>query len=523
MSALGHMGRLMKAGRTLAKHNALIPGELMAEAPPHVRAGLKLAALGSGKPSDHLRPGERLTHALEELGPSFIKLGQFLATRPDVIGPEVAHDLSRLQDRMAPFEKELAVAALEEALGGPLEAVFAEFGAAVAAASIAQVHKARTKEADGTEGKTVAVKVLRPKIEQTFHSEMASFAWAAKRAEAWMPSIRRMRPSQMVGTLRHSVDLELDLRMEAAAASEFADRTRNEDFVRVPEIDWDRTSQRVMTSEWIDGVPLHDRDAVLAAGHDPKKLAAHIAELFLITALRDGFFHADMHQGNVFVDADGKLVLIDFGIMGRLNRDNRRYLAEILYGVVERDYGRVAELHFEAGLVPPHHNVDDFALALRSMGEPIFGKNASAMPMSRVLKRLFEVTEQFDMAAQPELMFLQKTMVVVEGVARDLDPDFNLWEVGRPILRDFVESMIGPEARIRDAAEGFAALGRLLPELPRLVDRMEAQAIAVQRTAPGIVPSNPQDWQAEPRRMGLVLPMAAGAGIAVLLYFLLGA
>jgi len=516
MSALTHMGRLIKAGRTLAKHNALIPAEFLSEAPAHVRAGLKLAALGSGKPNQDLRPGERLTHALEELGPSFIKLGQFLATRPDVIGPEIAHDLSRLQDRMAPFEKELAVAALEEALGGPLEAVFAEFGAAVAAASIAQVHKAKTHD-----GRDVAVKVLRPKIEQSFHNELQSFAWAAKRAEAWMPSTRRMRPTHMVATLQHSVDLELDLRMEAAAASEFADRTQGEDFVRVPEIDWDNTSQRVMTSEWIDGVPLHDRDAVIKAGHDPKKLAARIAELFLITALRDGFFHADMHQGNVFVDADGKLVLIDFGIMGRLNRDNRRYLAEILYGVVERDYGRVAELHFEAGLVPPHHSVDDFALALRSMGEPVFGKNASAMPMSRVLKRLFEVTEQFDMAAQPELMFLQKTMVVVEGVARDLDPDFNLWEVGRPILRDFVEAMIGPEARIRDAAEGFAALGRLLPELPRLVDRLEAQALTVPRTAPGILPANPQDWRAEPRRAGLTLPLIAGAGLAVLAYLLL--
>lgn len=472
---IGHLWRLARTGRALARHDALIPTEVLAEAPLVARIGRHVLGFGTGKADASLRPGQRLALALEAMGPSFVKIGQVLATRPDVIGPDVARDLPALQDRLPPFDDALARAAIEEEFGVPLDSLFAEFGPAVAAASIAQVHQARIRNVDGSAGALVAVKVLRPNIEAQFERELESFAFAARMIERLVPQARRLRPTETVETLRRSIDFEMDLRLEAAAASELADNIENDEGVGVPAIDWDRTGRRVLTTEWIDGVPLHDRDALIAAGHDPAGLAARFAEMFLNCALRDGFFHADMHPGNLFVQADGRLVAVDFGIMGRLHPDNRRYLAEILYGVIERDYLRVAHLHYEAGLVPDTQPVEDFALALRSMGEPIFGRDADNMNMSRVLSRLFEVTEQFNMATQPELLFLQKTMIVVEGVARSLDPNFNLWEVGRPVLEHWVRDMVGPEARLRDGVE---LVEQILRRLPRLLDRLEGEAVS---------------------------------------------
>jgi len=470
VKTVGHLWRLARTGRALARHDALIPHEVLAQAPLIARIGRRVLGLGAGKADPGLRPGQRLALALEAMGPSFVKIGQVLATRPDLVGPDVAQDLASLQDRLPPFADNLARAAVEAEFGVPVDQLFAEFGPAVAAASIAQVHKARLRNPDGSAGREVAVKILRPEIERQFETELESFAFAARLIERFVPDARRLRPIETVATLRRSIDFEMDLRLEAAAASELADNVANDEGVVVPTIDWDRTGRRVLTTEWIDGVPLHDRAALDAAGLDAKQLAVRFAETFLNCALRDGFFHADMHPGNVFVTAEGKLAFVDFGIMGRLHPDNRRYLAEILYGVIERDYLRVAHLHYEAGLVPDTQPVEDFALALRSMGEPIFGRDAENMNMSRVLARLFEVTDQFNMATQPELLFLQKTMIVVEGVARSLDPGFNLWEVGRPILEHWVRDMIGPEARVRDIVE---TTEQILRRLPRLLDRLE--------------------------------------------------
>lgn len=514
---IGHLFRLARTGRALARHDALIPHEVLDQAPFVARVGRRVLGFGVSKADPSLRPGQRLAQALEAMGPSFVKIGQVLATRPDIVGTDVAQDLTMLQDRLPPFNTQLAEMAVAEEFGIPVNDLFANFPRPIAAASIAQVHRAFTKNPDGSMGNEVAVKVLRPEIEAQFERELESFAFAARMAERFVPSLRRLRPSETVATLRRSIDFEMDLRLEAAAASELADNVAMDEGIVIPAIDWDRTGRRVLTTEWINGIPLHDRDALVEAGHDPKQLAQAFAEMFLTCALRDGFFHADMHPGNVFVTPEGKLALVDFGIMGRLHPDNRRYLAEILYGVIERDYLRVAHLHYEAGLVPDDQPVEDFALALRSMGEPIFGRDADNMNMSRVLARLFEVTDQFNMATQPELLFLQKTMIVVEGVARSLDPGFNLWEVGRPVLEHWVRDMIGPEARVRDIAE---TVEETLRRLPRLLDQLEAGASS---PSPDLMAAS----IANPRENGgflrfVVAGLAFGAGLGGVIALLLG-
>ena len=282
-----------------------------------------------------------------------------------------------------------------------------------------------------------------------------------------------MRLIALVQTLAASVTLELDLRMEAAAASELYDRTSGDSEFRVPHVDWTRTSGRVLTSEWIDGTPIRDGAALRAAGHDPKKLALTLVRSFLTQALRDGFFHADMHPGNLFVDAQGRLVAVDFGIMGRLDAPMRRFMAGTLAGFLARDYTKVAQLHYDVAFVPLQHDVETFAQALRAIGEPIFGKSARDVSMARLLGQLFETTRRFDMQAQPQLVLLQKTMVVVEGVARGLDPDFDIWEASRPVAERWVTQNLGPEAHLARAAEGFTALGKLAQDLPQLVKNAE--------------------------------------------------
>jgi ubiquinone biosynthesis protein len=338
----------------------------------------------------------------------------------------------------------------------------------VAAASIAQVHRATTSE-----GVAAAVKILRPGIETVFGRDLTALGLFAGWAENLSAEARRLRLVALVETLAASVALELDLRMEAAAASELYDRTRSDAEFRVPHVDWTRTSARVLTSEWIAGTPIRDADALRAAGHDPRKVALTLVRSFLTQALRDGFFHADMHPGNLFVDDAGRLVAVDFGIMGRLDQPMRRFMAETLMGFLARDYRRVAQIHYDVAFVPPHHDVETFAQALRAIGEPIFGKSARDVSMARLLGQLFETTRHFDMQAQPQLVLLQKTMVVVEGVARGLDPDFDIWEAARPVAERWVSDNLGPEARLARAAEGFTALGKLAQDLPQLVKNAE--------------------------------------------------
>jgi ubiquinone biosynthesis protein len=456
--------RLLHAARVLAEHDALFPEEYAAQFPPALKFARRFLSRRDAQAEG--TPGARLAKALESLGPAYIKLGQILATRPDVVGEDVARALESLQDRLPPFAMEEAKAAIASELNRPVEALFTSFGEALAAASIAQVHRAETTDDPPA---SVAVKVLRPGVEAQFARDLSAFAFVARVAERISDEARRLRLVALVDTLAASVALELDLRMEAAAASEFRETAAGDRDFRVPAVDWSRTGARVLTTEWVEGTPIRDPAALEAAGHDPKKIAVTVVRSFLTQALREGFFHADMHQGNLFVDAEGRLVAVDFGIMGRLDPAMRHFMAETLSGFLSRDYRRVAEVHFEAGFVPSIHAVETFAQALRAVGEPIFGRRARDMSMARLLQQLFDTTRRFDMELQPQLVLLQKTMVVVEGVARSLDPDFDIWEASRPVVEDWMMEQVGPEARLRDAADGVQALGKLAQNLPELL------------------------------------------------------
>jgi ubiquinone biosynthesis protein len=437
--------------------------------PPAMRLPLAVAKLLARRGA-HTGPS-RLAMAIARLGPSYVKLGQFLATRPDVVGPTVVRELEALQDRMAPFPRAVAVETIESAFGCPLADVFVTLGEPVAAASIAQVHRATVRTPDGT--RDVAVKVLRPGVERRFRRDLSDMYFAARLAERLFPDAVRLKPVEVVDTLARSVKMEMDFRLEAAAASEFAENTREDADFRVPEIDWERVTKEVLTLEWVDGIPLSDLPALRAAGHDLPLLGRRVIQSFLRHALRDGFFHADMHQGNLFIDREGRITAVDFGIMGRLGERERRFLAEILFGFIMRDYHRVAEVHFEAGYVPASHRVDDFAQAIRAIGEPIHSRTADQISMAKLLTLLFEITALFDMTTRIELVMLQKTMVVVEGVARTLDPQLDMWSTAEPIVRSWIERNLGPLGRVEDAGRGLARVARLAGRLPEMLERVE--------------------------------------------------
>jgi ubiquinone biosynthesis protein len=475
LRAIRNIARLLRAARVLARHDALFVFEGLPGAAAPVRLARLLAWVRlpgeAGREDADARPGQRLANALQALGPTYIKLGQFLATRPDLIGEEIAIDLTSLQDRLDPFPEDVARAVVEAELGRPLDSLFTTFSPPVAAASIAQVHCATTTAAGGLPDRQVAVKVLRPGIEHAFARDLDMLRWLAHLAHR-RASLKRLRPVEALDTLSESIRIEMDLRMEAAAASEYAERLADDPWFRVPAVDWTRTAGRVLTLEWVDGLPLTDVAALRAAGLDVTGIAARLMQSFLTQALRDGFFHADMHPGNLFVDAEGRLVAVDFGIMGRLDRPTRRYLAEILMGLLARDYRRVAELHFQARFVPRDKSVDTFAQALRAIGEPIVDRPASEISMGGVLAQLFRVTETFAMETQPQLLMLQKTMVTVEGVARHIDPQLNVWETARPVLEGWVLENLGPEARLREAWGALAKVGHVLPEAVTMIDRL---------------------------------------------------
>jgi len=435
------------------------------------------------------RSENRVASALATLGPSYIKLGQFLATRADVIGPELAKDLIHLQDRQPPFPVGAARRAVEDALGGKLEDHFTSFSPAIAAASIAQVHKATVCEADGSE-RTVAVKILRPNIEKRFRQDLDSYYFAASLIEYFHKPSRRLRPVAVVDMLKRTTELEMDLRLEAAAISEMAENIAPDQEAegmkfRVPKVDWKRTTQRVLTQEWIEGIPISDIKLIDEAGIDRKALGIIVLQAFLRHAMRDGFFHADMHQGNLLVEPNGTVVAVDFGIMGRLGRMERRYLAEILHGLITRNYTLAAQVHFDAGYVPAHHPVGVFAQAMRAIGEPIHGRAASEISMADLLGQLFAYTDVFDMETRPELIMLQKSMVLVEGVSRSLDPNLNIWTAAEPIAKDWVESTYGISGRLREAGEGAGVLGKVLADAPRLLQQAESTAMALSEMARG--------------------------------------
>ncbi len=465
--SLRHFFRLMHIARTLARHDALFPLELVEDTAPILRV-LKWFSLFSRRTMQDKSEGERLTMALQSLGPSFIKLGQSLATRPDLLGDDVAQSLTALQDRLPPFSGDKARATIVEQLGQPIEDLFEEFDDnPIAAASIAQVHRAVTSD-----GVPVAVKVLRPGIEDDFRRDVDTFRWMADIIEQRVPDVRRLRPLDVVDTLADSVEIEMDLRYEAAAASELAENMANEPSYRVPGVDWPRTAQRVLTTEWIDGVSVNDHQGLIDAGHNVEALARVLVRVFLLQTMRDGFFHADLHQGNLIVAPDGTLVAVDFGIMGRLDKASRRYLAEILRGFHSGDYRRIAEVHFEAGYVPRDKSINQFAQALRAIGEPIAGRPVSEISFGRLLSQLFKTTETFDMHTQPQLLMLQRTMVMAEGLALHLDPEINMWEVSPPIITRWLESNMGPDAYLR---EGFETLQGLTRYLPLVAKQLEKQ------------------------------------------------
>jgi len=463
IAALVHLTRLARAGVVFAREGVLglvDPKPLPLSAQMLLRCARLIERPSTGNTAN------RLSTALTRLGPTYVKLGQFLATRPDVVGVALARDLESLQDRMPPFSQAEAEATVEAALGKPVTSVFTSFGPPVAAASIAQVHRA---ELAG--GRVVAVKVLRPGVEHRFKTDLAAFFFAARVQEDFSAEARRLRLIEVVQTLARSVTIEMDLRLEAAALSEMAENTKDDPDFRVPAVDWDLTARDVLTLEWIDGTSLHDQAALKAKGFDLPKLGRAVIQTFLRHAMRDGFFHADMHPGNLFVDADGRLVAVDFGIMGRLGPKERRFLAEILYGFITRDYRRTAEIHFEAGYVPPQHSVESFAQAIRAIGEPIHNRTAEDISMAKLLTLLFEVTGLFDMRTRPELLLLQKTMVVVEGVGRALDPRLDMWRTAEPVVREWIERNLGPVGRLEDAAAGVGEVGRFVGQVPGLLTR----------------------------------------------------
>jgi len=470
MSTLSAYLRLVRAGWVMLREGviAAAPGEQLEGLP---RFGWRMAKLMSRRRATRIDRAERLSRAIDRLGPSYVKLGQFLATRPDVVGASLARDLSSLQDRMRTFPTEQSLALIEGSLGLPVETLYTEFEEPVAAASIAQVHPAKIRR-EGEEVR-VAVKVIRPGVRRRFNNDLESFFLAARIQERHLPAARRLRPVEVAQTLAQTTRVEMDLRLEAAAICEIHENTKDDPGFRVPWVDWQRTGRDVLTIEWIDGVKMSDIQGLRAAGHNLEHLAVNLIQSFLRHTLRDGFFHADMHPGNLFVEADGTIVAVDFGIVGRIGKKERRFLAEILYGFITRDFRRVADVHFEAGYVPAYHDPAAFAQAIRAIGEPIHGQPAETISMARLLTLLFEVTELFDMETRTELLMLQKTMVVVEGVSRQLDPHFNMWRAAEPVVSDWIKKNLGPSALLIDARDGLKALMLLARETPELVARTE--------------------------------------------------
>ncbi|AKH42681.1 ubiquinone biosynthesis protein [Altererythrobacter atlanticus] len=456
-----HIWRLLKWGRTLARHGALRGIERDPNTPQPVRRLTRLARFGAFQPRE-----PDYAAAFRDIGPAAIKLGQTLATRPDLVGEDAARNLLSLQDSLPPVDYAEIESQIERSFERPASDLYSHIDPdPVGAASIAQVHKGVTSD-----GRTVAIKVLRPGIREKFAKDIATYEWAAAHLEALGGEASRLRPRLTIANFKRWTNRELDLRREAASASELAAAMKGFHGYRIPEIDWDRTNGRVMTIEWIDGIKISETQKLRDAGHDLPALARRLVLAFLTQAISGGFFHADMHQGNLFVRQDGEIVAIDFGIMGRIDRRARQWLAEILYGLTTGDYRRVAEIHFEAQYVPSYHSVDEFATALRAVGEPMRGKPVSELSVGQMLDGLFAITRDFDMQTQPHLLLLQKTMVMVEGIATQLDPEINMWDVAAPFVRSWIRDELGPEAALADRIREDT---QTLLRLPSLLRRLE--------------------------------------------------
>jgi ubiquinone biosynthesis protein len=480
--------RLVRTGATLERAGAMNVALDAFEAGPALRIAARTLAWPFkwlGYRGDPAMPP--VTRALNALGPAYIKFGQILSTRPDVVGDQLALELKVLQDKLPPFPLSVAKAEVAREIGRPVETVFSAFSEPVAAASLAQVHRATI----AATGEDVAVKVLRPGIERAFRKDIDAFYFAARMIELLSPASRRLRPMDVIEHFEGVVLGELDLRLESSAAAEFAANTADDPGFAVPRVIWPLSGRRVMTLGWAEGISAADIDAIDAAGHNRQELAQRILQLFLNHALRDGFFHGDMHQGNLKIAANGDVIAYDFGIMGRIDEYTRRVYAEILFGFIRKDYKRVAEVHFEAGYVPADRDVEEFARALRAVGEPIFGMDASQISMARLLAYLFEVTERFGMETRTELILLQRTMVVVEGVARTLDPHMNIWQSGQPVVENYIKENIGPRALLRDLVKTATVIARFGPRLPKM-----AEDLLIRSTNPTPKPKASRVWPA---------------------------
>ena len=463
---------LFKIARKLALSDALKVISKQLQPPFIIKILLNLFSISFFKnnyQSNKLSDGEKLCNSIQEMGTTFIKLGQFLSTRPDIIGEDLSLELEKLQDRLPPFSTYEAKKIIKKNLGNEIFDSIINFGEPVAAASIAQVHKAQIND-NGTI-KDVAIKILRPNIKKTFNDEIDALMLLAYLIESLVAKTKRLRLVEVVFLLKEITNHEMDLRFEAAAANEFYENTKNDSGFYVPKIYWNFTSEEILTLDWIDGVSIREKEILETKKIDIKNISTNIIQHFLRHAVRDGFFHADMHQGNLFIDDNGQIIPIDFGIMGRMDKLNRRYLAEILYGFVQRDYKKVAEVHIVAGLVPNNVNVDELAQALRSIGEPIFGQSVKDISGGRLLKQLFDVTEKFNMQTQPQLLLLQKTMVVVEGVARKLNPDTNIWETSKPVLEKWLKETKDPINNLTETLKDSAEVLKKIPELPKIMDK----------------------------------------------------
>jgi ubiquinone biosynthesis protein len=472
--SLRSLYRLSAIAICFARHGALSPFEAALSNAGFAPILLFGARILFGRPIDGKRPGERLAAALSELGPAFIKLGQVLSTRSDLLGEQVAADLAKLQDQLPAFSAFEAKSRIESELGAPLADLFAQFDdEPVSAASISQVHFAITMpELDHPDGRPVAVKVLRPGIEERFQADIDLLLWIAEMIERTQPKLRRLKPVEVVRTFAATVRIEMDLRLEAASASELRDNFEGDPTYRVPMIDWSRTARRVMTQERMIGIPMDDGPAMREAGLDVDEVLTKAAAIFFNQAFRDGYFHGDQHPGNMTVGFDGAIQVVDFGIMGRLDRKTRFYLADMLLGFLERDYMRVAKVHVEAGYLPQSQSLDEFALALRSIGEPIQGRPLHEISFATMLGQLFSIAETFDMEVQPQLLLLQKNMLMAEGVSRQLNPTLNIWTLARPLIEQWMIENRGPKARFEQGIADFLDVIERGPAVLKNVDRL---------------------------------------------------
>ncbi len=511
---------LFKIGRKLAQSEILEIFSKFHAVPTFIKILFYFLSFSFKKKSEinyNVEEKKRLSNSLQSMGTTFIKLGQFLATRPDIIGDDLSKQLETLQDKLPPFSLSEAKNIIRKDFGDKMFNSIINISEPVAAASIAQVHKAQIDD-NGTI-KDVAIKILRPQIKKIFNDEIDALMFFAFIIESLIKKTKRLKLLEVTFLLKQITNHEMDLRFEAAAANEYAENTKNDLGFKVPNIYWNFTSENVMTLDWIEGSSIRETELLQNQNIDTNKIATDIIQHFLRHAVRDGFFHADMHQGNIFVDKDGQIIPIDFGIMGRLDKLNKRFLAEILYGFIQRDYKKVAEVHLVAGLVPKNVPVDELAQALRSIGEPIFGQTVKDISGGKLLKQLFDVTEKFNMHTQPQLLLLQKTMVVVEGVARKLNPNTNIWETSKPVLENWLKETKDPINSINDTLKNTSEVLKRLPEFPHIMDKAN-QALSF--LASGQIPQDSNSYNALNEAKSEMIAFRNQTAIGLLLLVIFG-